>query len=107
VHRTYEFTGICPYTDVCDSFQIIGRSERWMEQALTKRRMDTAHGVPTVDGVPSIHTLQWRLEHMRRVKERCYSRCHRCLRFRQFEARGEEATVHRRSPAWPQPMFDE
>jgi len=105
MHRVYDFNGVCPYTDRCDSFQTISRAERWMEEALLRMRKESVLDPSAVDGEPSIYTLQWRLEHMRRVKERCYSYCHRCLRFRQFNSReGEGAAIPQRDLAWTPAM---
>jgi len=95
----YERTNFCPYTDQCESFQTILRAEGWMEKALTRLRRQNIQGPPP-DGGHSVQALLWRLEHMRRVKERCYSYNGRCLRFWQFKAKDEEEpTLHRRITA--------
>jgi len=55
-----------------------------MEEELARMRREKAQGSP---GDYTIQGLQWRLEHLRRVKERCYCFNGRCLRFWQFKAR--------------------
>jgi hypothetical protein len=44
----------------------------------------------------TIEGLIERLEHMRRVKERCYSHNGRCLKSWQFKAEQERSLAHRR-----------
>jgi len=73
-----------------------------MERELARLRRENAQDFR--DGGYSIQALQWRLEHMRRVKERCYSYNGRCLRFWQFKAREEEPSIRRHRIA---PLFDE
>jgi hypothetical protein len=83
--KVYERTGLCPHTSVCDSFSAIINCESWMEKSLRNlwsEGMDSLH--VTEDGYTE-DGLQRRLYHMRRVKERCYSYNHRCLRFWQLE----------------------
>jgi len=85
VYQMYERTSLCPYTDRCESYQTILRSERWMEHALSKLRREARQGVSSYCGY-TVEALLWRLEHMNRVKERCYKHNGRCLRFWQFMA---------------------
>lgn len=108
MYRMFERPNLCPYTDICDSFQTIRRAESWTEKALAKLMREGGQDIPSLDDGYSTHTLRWRLEHMRQVKERCYSHCGRCLRFRQFKAREEdEPAFRRRGLAWPSEMRDE
>ena len=107
MYRIFEQPNLCPYTDVCDSFQTIRRAESWTEKALAKLMRERFQDISSLDYGYSTHTLQWRLEHMRQVKERCYNHCGRCLRFRQFKAKEEETTVRRRGLAWSSRMRDE
>ncbi|RLI10640.1 hypothetical protein DRO42_00600 [Candidatus Bathyarchaeota archaeon] len=105
MYRMFERTDLCPYTDRCESFQIICRAESWMERELARLRRENAQDFG--DGGYSVQALQWRLEHMRRVRERCYSYNGRCLRFWQFKAREEgEIRPRRRESAWSRPVFE-
>ena len=105
MYRMFERPTLCPYTEVCESFQTICRAERWTEQALVKLWRERDLCLPPSDNGYSIHTLQWRLNHMRLVKERCYNHCDSCLRFRQFKARQEEEP-HSTVVALPGPPRD-
>ena len=86
----YERTGVCPYTDECESYKAIYNSERWMERNLSRLRRAGLESLPEEDGGYSEQTLVDKLAHLRRVKGRCYGRNGRCLRFWQFEKRNEE-----------------
>lgn len=88
MYQMYERTTLCPYTEKCESYQTILRSERWMEHALSKLRREARQGTSSYCGY-TVEALQWRLEHMNRVKERCYKHNGRCLRFWQFMAKEE------------------
>jgi hypothetical protein len=81
----YEKTGLCPHTDVCDSYSAIVKSESWMERTLRGLRREGQVALPREEGGYTAEELQDRLLHMRRVKERCYSSNRRCLRFWQLE----------------------
>lgn len=81
----YGRTGVCPYTGECDSFRTIVNSERWMERSLSRLRRSGAFSLPEEEGGYTEESLLIRLEQMRRVKERCYGRNGRCLKFWQFE----------------------
>jgi hypothetical protein len=88
VYQMYERTSLCPYTEKCESYQTILRAERWMEHALSKLRREARQGVSSYCGY-TVEALNWRLEHMNRVKDRCYNRNGCCLRFWQFRAKEE------------------
>ena len=82
-------TSLCPYTDVCESYKTINRSERWMEQALSQMRRAGQESLPRSEGGYTIYTLEERLSHMKRVKDRCYRYNKRCLKFWQFHRKRE------------------
>lgn len=86
----YERKGLCPYTDVCESFKTIVNSERWMQKALSRLRREGADRLPMAEGGYTVQTLHSRLEHLRKVRTRCYSHHGRCLRFWQFEKKMED-----------------
>ena len=95
MYRMFERTNLCPYTDQCDSFLTIKRAENWMEKDLAGLMRGSARGYP-LSGDYAVEALMGRLEHTRRMKERCFSHNGRCLRFWQFKAKEEgELTLHR------------
>lgn len=81
----FELTSLCPYTEICESYRTISRSERWMEQALSRMRREGLDKLPKSEGGYTIYLLEERLNHMKRVKDRCYRYNKRCLRFWQLE----------------------
>ena len=83
----YERTGLCPHTDVCDSYSAIVNSESWMERTLSGLRRAGMDALAQEEGGYTLDRLQDQLLHMRQVKERCYSGNRRCLRFWQLERR--------------------
>jgi hypothetical protein len=87
----YERKGLCPYTNVCESFKTMLNSERWMQKALIQLRREGADSFSRAEGGYTVHTLQDRLEHLRKVRMRCYNHHGRCLRFWQFEKKNEDA----------------
>jgi len=96
VYQMFDRTNLCPYTDHCESFQTITRAEKWMEHALSKLRREGSQGSSSYCGY-SVEGLLWRLQHMSRVKDRCYSHNGRCLRFWQFRSKEEgEPTLQSR-----------
>jgi hypothetical protein len=74
------------------------RSEDWMIQWLSKMRTRSSQA-PSGDGAFTVESLQSRLEHLRRVRERCYSYNGRCLRFWQFKAKAEGRPILTRDGA--------
>ena len=86
----YKRTGLCPYTGECTSFQTIVNNERWMGKALSRLRREGLSFLPDEDGGYSEESMEDKLGHLRRVKERCYSYNGRCLRFWQYERRKED-----------------
>ena len=88
VEGIYKRTGLCPYTGECESFRTIAESERWMERALSRLRRGEVDGEGEREY--SEEALVDKLEHLKRVRERCYGYNGRCLRFWQFERRSEE-----------------
>jgi hypothetical protein len=90
VEGIYKRTGLCPYTAECDSYRTIAESERWMERALSSLRRADADSHIEADRAYSEESLVDKLEHLRKVRERCYGHNGRCLRFWQFEKRNEE-----------------
>lgn len=81
----FERTGLCPHTDVCDSYRAIVKSESWMEKCLSRLRRAGRTAQTREEGGYTADGLQAQLLHMRQVKERCYSGNKRCLRFWQLE----------------------
>jgi len=81
----FETTSLCPFTDICESYQTIARSERWMEKTLSYMRREGLDSLPRSEGGYTIYMLEERLGHMKRVKDRCYRHNKRCLRFWQLE----------------------
>ena len=90
MNTVYGRTNVCPYTDKCSSWRAIASSERWMEKALIKMRRAGLEKLPKGDGGYSVHSLESKLGHLRKVKKRCYGYNGRCLRFWQFENSKEE-----------------
>ncbi|MCW3978645.1 MAG: hypothetical protein NWF12_02750, partial [Candidatus Bathyarchaeota archaeon] len=90
VEGIYKRTGLCPYTGECESFRTIAESERWMERALSRLRRGGMDGAADGEREYSEESLVDKLEHLKRVRERCYGYNGRCLRFWQFERRSEE-----------------
>ena len=90
VEGIYKRTGLCPYTGECESFRTIAESERWMERALSRLRRGEMDGAVDGEREYSEESLVDKLEHLKRVRERCYGYNGRCLRFWQFERRSEE-----------------
>ena len=88
VEGIYKRTGLCPYTGECESFRTIAESERWMERALSRLRRGEVDGEGEREY--SEEALVDKLDHLKRVRERCYGYNGRCLRFWQFERRSEE-----------------
>ncbi len=88
VEGIYKRTGLCPYTGECESFRTIAESERWMERALSRLRRGEVDGEGEREY--SEELLVDKLEHLKRVRERCYGYNGRCLRFWQFERRSRE-----------------
>ncbi len=86
----YKRTGLCPYTGECESFRTISESERWMERALSRLRRGMVDGAVDGEREYSEESLVDKLEHLKRVRERCYGYNGRCLRFWQFRRRSEE-----------------
>lgn len=86
----FERRGLCPYTDICESYATIMNSERWMRKALYRLRKEGASSLSRAEGGCTIQTLQDRLEHLRKVKRRCNDYHGRCLRFWQFEKKRED-----------------
>jgi hypothetical protein len=86
LYQIFERTDFCPYTDRCESYQTISRAESWIERAMVRLRQEITQGLHPGDGSHSIENLQWRLDHLRKVKERCYGYNGRCLRFWQFKS---------------------
>jgi len=84
----FDRTSQCPYESVCESFQAMKRSEDWMIQWLSKMRTRNSQP-PCGDGAFTVEGLQGRIEHLRRVRERCYRYNGRCLRFWQFKGKAE------------------
>ena len=80
----FDRTGPCPYTERCESFQTIRRAESWIEHELVGIRKACAQGDASIDEMDWAQVLEKRMDHMRRVKERCYGFNNRCLRFWQF-----------------------
>lgn len=87
--KVYERTGLCPHTSVCDSFSAIINCESWMEKSLRNLRSKGLHSLSITEGDYTEDGLQGRIYRMRRIKERCYSYNHRCLRFWQLEKRAK------------------
>ena len=106
--RMFDRTGPCPYTEKCESFQTIGRAEGWIEHELVGLRKASAQGDASMDEMDLAQMLEKRMDHMRRIKERCYGYNRRCLRFWQF--RGKEET--RQEPQriardlWPEDTYE-
>ena len=86
----FDRRGLCPYTDICESYATIMNSERWMRKALYRLSKEGASSLPRAEGGYTIQTLQDRLEHLRKVKSRCNDYHGRCLRFWQFEKKRED-----------------
>jgi hypothetical protein len=86
----YKRTGLCPYTGECESFRTIAESERWMERALSRLRRGETDGTADGEREYSEESLVDKLDHLKRVRERCYGYNGRCLRFWQFERRSRE-----------------
>jgi hypothetical protein len=61
-----------------------------MERALSSLRRAGADSYTESDRAYSEEFLVDKLEHLRKVRERCYGHNGRCLRFWQFEKRNEE-----------------
>jgi hypothetical protein len=91
----YDRRNICPYTEECESFNTIRRAERWMGKAIRDLRRSDAEKTPEAEGGYHINTLQYRLEHVRKIKKRCYNHHGRCLRFWQLK-NGKEKLGSRR-----------
>jgi len=89
VIRMFDRTGPCPYAERCESYQAIRRAEGWVERELVGLRRRSALGDASSDEMDSAQMLEWRMDHMRRIKERCYSYNRRCLRFWQFRSEEE------------------
>jgi len=85
----FERTERCHFTDICESFQVMIRSERWMERSLSKLRISSGANPANPEDFQIMDGLQGRLAHLRRVKERCYCYNGRCLKFWQFKAKEE------------------
>ena len=83
----FERTERCHYTDICESFQVMKRAERWMERSLSKLRITSGSNQINFEDFKTMESLQGRLAHLRKVKERCYRYNGRCLRFWQFKAK--------------------
>jgi len=83
----FESTGRCRYTNICESFQTMIRSEKWVENEIVKKR--TELGQLDQEGESLSSTLQYRLNEIERIRERCYKYNHRCLRFWQFRRKEE------------------
>jgi hypothetical protein len=107
VFRMFERHDYCPHTEACDSFQTICRVESQTEKKLRRfmRSGDEGHALDNEGS--TIHSLQRQMEHVRRVKERCYSHCQRCLRFRQFEAKAEKPAPKQPGITRPSDTIDE
>lgn len=86
----YKRTGLCPYTGECESFRTIAESERWMERALSRLRRGEVDSTADGEKEYSEESLVDKLDHLKRVRERCYGYNGRCLRFWQFNRRSEE-----------------
>ncbi len=100
MYRMFERTTLCPYTEQCDSFQTMNRAGSWIEKHLSNMRRG-GQLTSILDEDHTIEGLVERLEHMRRVKERCYSHNGRCLRYWQFKAEKERRLPHRRKDVSP------
>jgi hypothetical protein len=61
-----------------------------MEKSLRNLRINGLHSLPITEGGYTEDGLQGRLYRMRRIKERCYSYNHKCLRFWQLEKRAKK-----------------
>ncbi len=61
-----------------------------MGKALSRLRREGLSVLSDEEGGYSEESLEDKLGHLRRVKERCYSHNGRCLRFWQFEKKKEE-----------------
>ena len=88
----YEKTSLCPFTDICESYQTIRRSEHWMSKALSQLRRSGLESLPNSEGGYTALMLENRIGQMRRIKDRCYQHNKRCLKFWQFN-RKQESTV--------------
>lgn len=89
IYCMFERTSTCPYTGRCESFKVIDNSESWMERELHRMRQVNMLGIPLAGFPFTPQGLNWRLDHLRKVKERCYRYNGRCLRFWQFKAEDE------------------
>ena len=107
LHQMFERTDFCPYTERCESYQTISRAESWIERAMSRLRQEIARGLHPGDGNPSIENFQWRLDHLRKVKERCYGYNGRCLRFWQFKADEDGRPLLRLRPRVRLPRWDD
>ena len=81
----FEKTSLCPFTEMCESYKTIARSERWMEKILSHMRRNGLEELPKSEGGYTTYVLEARLGRMKRVKDRCYKHNKRCLRFWQFD----------------------
>ncbi len=61
-----------------------------MERALSRLRRGEVDGAVDGEREYSEESLVDKLDHLKRVRERCYGYNGRCLRFWQFERRSEE-----------------
>lgn len=90
----YESTGICPYTDVCDTFLIIVDCEGWMSRAVSTLRQEGKESLPPEEGGYSVEMLYTKLVHMREIREdRCCNSNRRCLRYWQFERKRRDKEI--------------
>lgn len=87
----YEKTGLCPHTEVCQSYKTIINSQHWMQRSLAKLRGSESKKLLKNEGGYSTETLQSWLEKLKTIKNRCYAHHGRCLRYWQFEKKKEES----------------
>jgi hypothetical protein len=74
----------------------MNRAGSWIEKHLSTIRRESQLA-SLLDVGYSIEGLVKRLEHMRKVKERCYSHNGRCLRYWQLKAEEERRLTHHRT----------
>lgn len=87
----FETTDRCRYIKICESFQTMERAERQLEEEIMKIRTGFNYATHEVEYLSSI--LQYKLNDLERVRERCYKYNHRCLRFWQFKRREENESL--------------
>lgn len=85
----YESTGVCPYTDRCESFQSILR----VEGQLLRARREAFFGrteVPPGELYRILDSFHTDMEKINNAKERCIKFHYRCLRFWQLNKKERE-----------------